>query len=117
MWLCSKPKMSMIGGEITLSLADADTPQEAYENDCAFWRSHSMRVMNTKDLIIGYNYNFTALSIVVRDFSSGSTRYEKHVYFGSKPKVYCLTLMFDEKDWDKLQPDFDLMLKTVCYAK
>jgi hypothetical protein len=101
---------------VQIRLQDLDSPEQTARYDISYWRTHGKEALNTKSLAIGRQDSFTALAVVARDVAN-KTRFEKHVYFGSKHQIYSLTLAFNEKDFNELEPDFETMLATVMYSR
>jgi hypothetical protein len=101
---------------VQIRLQDLESPEQAARYDIAYWRTHGKEALNSKSLVIGHQDDFTAFSVVARD-NANKSRFEKHVYFGSKHQIYSLTLAFNEKDFAELEPDFETMLATVMYAR
>jgi hypothetical protein len=101
---------------VQMRLQDLDSPEQAARYDVSYWRTHGKETLNSKSLVIGHQNDFTAFSVVARD-TTNKSRFEKHVYFGDKHQIYSLTLAFNEKDFNELEPDFETMLATVMYAR
>lgn len=97
---------------VQVRLQDLESPAQAASFDMAYWQTHDKQTINRKSLVIGHRNDFTAVSVVAREVKK-PTRFEKHVYFGYKHKIYSLILAFHEQDFNELSPDFDTMLSTV----
>ncbi len=66
-------------------------------------------------MLIGYSKNIQALVYYIKDNSNPADpdRYEKHVYFGYKHRIYSLSVRFSKQDFDAVNADLNAILSTI----
>ncbi len=101
---------------VHVRLQDVDSIQACCHYDVDFWRTHGKEALQPTSMTLGRSHEYPAIACISRDIADRK-RFEKHVYFGSKHRIYSLTLAFDEQDYAELLPDFEKMLSTVTTAR
>lgn len=102
---------------IICRLQDKDSAEQtANDEDKYYWSSHQhVQVQAPKTVLIGYSKNIQALVYYIKDNSNPADldRYEKHVYFGYKHRIYSLSVRFCKQDLDAVNADLNVILNTI----
>ncbi|CAN5294347.1 hypothetical protein BH10CYA1_BH10CYA1_28680 [soil metagenome] len=102
---------------IICRLQDKDSAEQtASDEDKYYWSSHQhVQIQAPKTVLIGYSKNIQALVYYIKDNSNPADpdRYEKHVYFGYKHRIYSLSVRFSKKDFEKVNADLNAILNTI----
>jgi hypothetical protein len=90
--------------------------QAAADEDRYYWSSHQHQIVQQpKTFLIGYAKNLQALIYYLKDNSNPKEpdRYEKHVYFGYKHRIYSLSVRFCKADYESVTADLNTILNTI----
>jgi hypothetical protein len=102
---------------IMFRLQDKDSPEQtASDENKYFWSSHQRTmVQQPKAAQIGYAKNILAQIYYLKDNSNTQEpdRYEKHVYFGYKHRIYSLSVRFCKADYESANADLNTILNTM----
>jgi len=102
---------------IICRLNDKDSAEQtANDDDKYYWSSHQhVQVMAPKTVLIGYSKNIQALIYYIKDNSNPADmeRFEKHVYFGYKHRIYSLSVRFCRQDLQSVNADLNTILNTI----
>lgn len=102
---------------IICRLQDKDSAEQtANDDDRYYWSSHQhVQVKPPVTVLIGYSKNIQAMIYFIKDNSNPAdlNRYEKHVYFGYKHRIYSLSVRFCKQDLDAINADLNVILNTI----
>ena len=102
---------------IICRLQDKDSAEQtASDEDKYYWSSHQhVQLQAPKTVLIGYSKNIQALVYYIKDNSNPAdpNRYEKHIYFGYKHRIYSLSVRFSKQDFESVNADLNTILATI----
>lgn len=104
---------------VIFRVQDRESPEQvASEDNKYFWQSHQRVVIppSPRTGLIGQTRNIQALFYYIHDKSNPADqdRFEKHVYFGYKHRIYSLSVRFSKADKDAMNADLDVILNSLA---
>jgi hypothetical protein len=102
---------------IIFRLQDKESPEQAaFDENKYYWSSHQIvPVMAPKTVLIGSAKNIQAQVYYLKDNGNAKDpdRFEKHVYFGYKHRIYSMSVRFSRTDHDSVNADLNTILGTI----
>lgn len=102
---------------VIFRLQDKDSALEtAHDDDKYYWSSHQrVQVQAPRTVLIGYGKNIEALVVYIKDQSNPADpdRFEKHLYFGYKHRIYSISVRFCRSDLESMSTDLNTILSTI----
>lgn len=90
--------------------------EAANDEDKYYWSSHQhVQVQAPRAMLIGQARNIEALVYYIKDKSNPADqdRFEKHLYFGYKHRIYSISVRFSRSDQESINADLNTILSTL----